>query len=85
MPMARRSNVGLDDDQAPADAVGVDGAGVDAPSAFALSRIQAEGWRAGRLADASAAQADRLNPYKTPIERARWRAGFDAGLQRAGR
>jgi hypothetical protein len=65
-------------------------AGVSEPSAFALSRIQAEGWRAGRqcgAADdaAAAAQADRLNPYKSAIERARWRAGFDAGLLRGGR
>jgi hypothetical protein len=77
--MARQDDVGLDDQAA----------GASEPSAFTLSRIQAEGWRAGRQAGAdgtaAAAQANRLNPYKTPVERARWRAGFDAGLLRAGR
>jgi hypothetical protein len=61
------------------------GIDVGEPSAFALSRIQAEGWRAGRLVDgtnrAVATQAERLNPYKTPVERERWRAGFDAAVE----
>ena len=63
-----------------------DGAAAEGPGAFALSRIHAEGWKAARTVDGSAddveAQAQRLNPYKSAIERARWRAGFDAALAR---
>jgi hypothetical protein len=64
-------------------------AAVAAPSAFALSRIQAEGWSAGRAVGsagpAGVARAKRRNPYKTAIERARWCAGFDAALARTQR
>ncbi|MBI3517506.1 MAG: hypothetical protein HY060_26030 [Proteobacteria bacterium] len=77
--MARREHAGPEDRVTPAPA----------PSAFALSRIQAEGWRAGRLAaasdDAAATQADGLNPYRTAAERDRWRTGFDAARERARR
>ena len=75
--MARRGGAGIG---------GGANSAAPAPSAFALSRIQAEGWRAGRLAalsdEAAAAQADDLNPYRTTVERARWRTGFDAARAR---
>ena len=78
--MTRRERAGADGGAKPAPG----------PSAFALSRIQAEGWRAGRLAtasddDAAATQADGLNPYRTAAERDRWRVGFDAARERARR
>jgi len=46
-------------------------------SPFALSRIQAEGWNAARkyLAGGDPDDAGKiaaLNPYRTPVERARW-------------
>jgi hypothetical protein len=66
-----------------------DATGGGGPSAFALSRIHAEGWKAARLVtgtpQAVAAEAQRLNPYTSPIERARWHAGFEAALARSRR
>ena len=74
--MARRNDLGSDDREA----------AVAEPSAFALSRIQAEGWSAGRAiggtGQAAVERAKRLNPYKTSVERARWCVGFDAALAR---
>ncbi len=70
----------------PKDAGPDDQTGAEGSSAFALSRIHAEGWKAARsvsgTAQANDAQAKRLNPYKSVIERARWRDGFDAALAR---
>jgi hypothetical protein len=63
---------------------------MSAPSAFLLSRVQAEGWKAARsvppsrLADLDDRAIDALNPYRIGDERKRWRKGFasacDAGI-----
>jgi hypothetical protein len=56
---------------------------------FALSRIYAKGWSAGRASDADpdaedfAASVSALNPYRTGIERERWATGFQDGLRRS--
>ena len=55
-------------------------------SAFQLSRIFGQGWNAAKkwLAehdrDPNPTQAARLNPHDALEEKARWSAGFDAGL-----
>jgi hypothetical protein len=55
-------------------------------SEFQLSRIQAEGWKAGRALSADeSAECDLRgvagrNPYKGELERARWAAGFLSAL-----
>ena len=55
-------------------------------SAFQLSRIYGQGWNAAKkwLADhdrdPNPNQAARLNPYDALDARARWSAGFDAGI-----
>ncbi|MGA9795036.1 MAG: hypothetical protein WBQ17_05800 [Rhizomicrobium sp.] len=55
-------------------------------TAFALSRIQAEGWNAARKFLTDKEPGDEkiaaLNPYKASAERARWTAGFNAALNR---
>lgn len=59
-------------------------------SEFQLSRIQAEGWKAGRALSAENAEGDpsalaARNPYKDGAERARWEAGFMSALGNASR
>jgi len=55
-------------------------------SAFRLSRIQAEGWKAARGLPLighetfTAAKIDRINPYLTAPERCRWAEGFASAL-----
>ena len=54
-------------------------------STFALSRIYGQGWNAAKKSLAvgrtlSAAQAAKLNPYRSVEERARWTKGFEEGL-----
>jgi hypothetical protein len=56
-------------------------------SAFALSRIQAEGWNAARkflIDDIDDAKIAALNPYSGADEKARWHAGFTGALEAAG-
>jgi hypothetical protein len=54
--------------------------------AYRLSRIQAEGWNAAHVIDASAldkldaAQIEILNPYACDPERTRWSTGFTSAL-----
>jgi hypothetical protein len=55
---------------------------------FQLSRLYASGWRAGMscpidasLADIEA-RAERLNPRRVAVERARWMQGFTAAVRR---
>ena len=54
--------------------------------AYRLSRIQAEGWNAAHVIDASAldkldaTQVEILNPYACDPERTRWRTGFTSAL-----
>jgi hypothetical protein len=59
---------------------------------FQLSRVYASGWSAGMGVTAeestttAMAQAERLNPQRSPTGRARWLEGFTAALnRRAGR
>jgi hypothetical protein len=56
-------------------------------TAFALSRIQAEGWNAARKyltgQEPGDAKIAALNPYKAEAERARWTTGFTAALNRS--
>jgi hypothetical protein len=57
------------------------------PSAFRLSRIQAEGWNAARKHlsdDLDDAKIARLNPYDGVQERARWHTGFTGALEDMG-
>ena len=60
----------------------------DEPTPFALSRIYAKGWTAGRsfsmdLADEDlAAMLKETNPYATAVERERWQTGFRDALTR---
>ncbi len=57
------------------------------PSAFRLSRIQAEGWNAARkflIDDIDEAKIIALNPYREPAEKARWHTGFTGALEAAG-
>lgn len=57
---------------------------------FALSRIYAEGWNAGRGTglDLSGDELDRLadrdNPHDVPEARERWAQGFKDGVHRNG-
>ncbi len=57
-------------------------------SPFELSRVYAKGWLAGMSCEGAAsartihAQAEALNPYKVPIERARWMQGFAGAVRR---
>lgn len=56
------------------------------PTAFDLSRIQAEGWNAARKYLASgdpgnAVAIAALNPYRGPLERARWYTGFNNAVE----
>jgi hypothetical protein len=56
-------------------------------NAFALSRIQAEGWNAARkvlVDDIDDAKIAALNPYSGNAEKARWRAGFMGALKATG-
>jgi hypothetical protein len=58
---------------------------METSSAFDLSRIQAEGWNAARKYLASGDPGDAkkiaaLNPYRGPIERARWYTGFNSAV-----
>jgi hypothetical protein len=56
-------------------------------NAFALSRIQAEGWNAARkfiLDDIDDARIAALNPYSGAAEKARWLAGFRGALEATG-
>ena len=56
-------------------------------SAFRLSRIQAEGWKAARGLPVlgheqfDPAKIDVLNPYSAPSERQRWAEGFVSALE----
>ena len=56
------------------------------PSAFALSRIHAQGWNAAKglssddRAMLDAARISELNPYPTGAERVRWHEGFTEGI-----
>lgn len=56
--------------------------GANDAEAYRLSRIQAEGWNAAHMIDASAldkldaTQIEILNPYPCDPERTRWRTGF---------
>jgi hypothetical protein len=54
---------------------------------FDLSRIQAEGWNAARKYLAGGDPDDvkaiaSLNPYRDPLERARWYTGFNSAAER---
>ena len=53
-------------------------------SAFRLSRIQAEGWKAARSflvgGEPDDAKIASLNPHKRDPERARWLTGFRSAL-----
>jgi len=55
---------------------------------FELSRVYAKGWLAGMNCESGAsaraihAQAEALNPYKVPMERARWMQGFAGAVRR---
>lgn len=55
---------------------------------FELSRVYAKGWLAGMSCEAGASartihtQAEALNPYKVPMERARWMQGFAGAVRR---
>lgn len=56
-------------------------------NAFALSRIQAEGWNAARklpIDDIDDVRIAALNPYNGDAERARWLAGFMGALEATG-
>jgi hypothetical protein len=58
-----------------------------APTEFALSRIQAEGWNAARKYLAGGDPRDTkkiasLNPHKAPLERARWFTGFNNAVEK---
>jgi hypothetical protein len=61
---------------------------VPAPDSFTLSRLYAKGWAAGadHASDQSDGEldalADTLNPGQTQAERARWRQGFAAAIER---
>lgn len=54
---------------------------------FALSRIYAQGWTAGRVHDGEIVDLETtvasLNPYKTTAEKERWAAGFQDAMHRA--
>jgi len=53
-------------------------------SEFRLSRIYAQGWNAARTLVKSgddAADAAKLNPYRSGSERARWHEGFTKALE----
>jgi hypothetical protein len=59
---------------------------METSSPFALSRIQAEGWNAARAYLVSGDPGDvkkiaSLNPYRGPVERARWYTGFNTALK----
>jgi|KBSMisStaDraftv2_1062788.scaffolds.fasta_scaffold257546_2 hypothetical protein len=59
---------------------------VMADSAFHLSRVQAEGWKAARRLplvgrENVAAKMESLNPYSTAAERSRWAEGFMSALE----
>jgi hypothetical protein len=62
---------------------------VDNITPFGLSRIEAEGWRTARqylptLDRDDVQKVSELNPYKAPLERERWYAGFNKALAAAG-
>lgn len=63
------------------------GKGVSAPSAYRLSRVEAEGWNAAhRISSAAleqfdASKIDSLNPHASDPERARWTAGFTSAFK----
>jgi hypothetical protein len=59
---------------------------METSSPFNLSRIQAEGWNAARAYLVSGDPGDvktiaSLNPYRGPVERARWYTGFNSALK----
>lgn len=51
-----------------------------AKTAFALSRIYAEGWNAARRLGLKVQQEETLNPYLAEPERSRWQDGFTNAL-----
>ncbi|HEY1708663.1 MAG TPA: hypothetical protein VGG10_10400 [Rhizomicrobium sp.] len=58
---------------------------METSNGFELSRIQAEGWNAARKYLASGEPDDvqkiaALNPYRAPLERARWYTGFNNAM-----
>ena len=61
---------------------------VSALTPFELSRVYAKGWLAGMNCDSGISartihtQAEALNPYKVPMERARWMQGFAGAVRR---
>jgi len=62
---------------------------MDNVSPFGLSRIEAEGWRTAReylptLDCDDVQKISELNPYREPVERARWYAGFNKAVTAAG-
>jgi hypothetical protein len=59
-----------------------------APTPFQLSRLYAQGWKAGMACDvdgpiaAVLAHADKLNPCTLDIEREKWAQGFTEAVRR---
>jgi hypothetical protein len=60
---------------------------ISATSAFALSRIESQGWKAAKKlisageSDVEMSDAVERNPYQTEGERSRWAAGFIKALE----
>ncbi len=58
------------------------------PTPFQLSRLYAQGWKAGMACEvdgpitAILARADKLNPCKADVEREKWTQGFTEAVHR---
>lgn len=58
------------------------------PTPFQLSRLYAQGWKAGMACEVDGpmatvlARADKLNPFATGVERDKWTQGFTEAVQR---